>query len=82
MFTQDLESLGVVPRAVRLIFDALEATCEEFTVKVAFFEILNEKIYDLLNANNMKVPLKLKEEGHGKRTILKEEAHYLFYYVL
>lgn len=38
---------------------------DEFTVKVSFFEILNEKVYDLLKVLKMKVPLKLKEEGHG-----------------
>ena len=38
---------------------------EGITVKVAFFEILNERVYDLLNANNFKVPLKLKEVGNG-----------------
>ncbi len=61
--TQTAEALGIVPRAVEDIFQATESG--DLTVKVAFFEILNDKIYDLLNAHKFKVPLKLKESGSG-----------------
>eukprot|EP00899_Mesostigma_viride_P004778 jgi/Mesvir1/14300/Mv09724-RA.1 len=39
---------GVIPRAVRHIFDALEAQHAEYSVKVAFMELYNEELTDLL----------------------------------
>ena len=34
------------------------------TIRISFFEILNEKIYDLLKNARGKVPLGLRQEGH------------------
>ena len=59
----DDDACGIIPRVVRDVFRHVEesADCSEYTIKVSFFEILNEKIFDLLKT--MKVPLALKEAG-------------------
>ena len=75
---QDEDRKGVIPRAIEQIFCEIRTAemersqsesanlgdSEDLTVRMSFFEIHNEKIFDLLKAAKMKVPLKLKEEGH------------------
>ena len=39
---------GVIPRAVKQIFDTLESQNAEYSVKVTFLELYNEEITDLL----------------------------------
>ena len=39
---------GVIPRAVKQIFDTLEGQNAEYSVKVTFLELYNEEITDLL----------------------------------
>lgn len=60
------EQKGIIPRMVGGIFSKIETAPEEveFTVKVSFIEIYNEKIRDLLDPkkNNLKVH-ESKEEG-------------------
>ena len=46
----DGPSSGVVARAVRRIFAALDASGAEWHVKISFLEIYNEKLDDLLTA--------------------------------
>ena len=48
------EQIGIVPRVFKFIFDELErrkklSTFSEFTVKVAFLELYNEELHDLLD---------------------------------
>jgi hypothetical protein len=52
---------GLIPRCINTLFDSLKhADCEEVTVKLAFFEIYNEVVRDLLNpATNSR--LKIRE---------------------
>jgi len=52
---------GIIPRMVGGIFEQIETAAEdiEFSVKVSFIEIYNEKIRDLLNPE--KVNLKIHE---------------------
>lgn len=62
----DQENAGIVPRAVRSIFEQLEAGEAEFTVRVSFLELYNEELQDLLVPNNGKPPetkLKLCEDA-------------------
>ena len=64
MFSQgDDSACGIIPRVVRDVFRHVEQSADSSncTIKVSFFEILNEKIFDLLKT--MKVPLALKEAG-------------------
>ena len=39
---------GVIPRAVKQIFDILEVQNAEYSMKVTFLELYNEEITDLL----------------------------------
>ena len=60
------DSIGIIPRTVSGIFAGLASgsTSSSYSVKVSFFEIHNEMVYDLLNVQKKKIPLRLKEEGH------------------
>ncbi|KAM7255154.1 hypothetical protein ACFE04_020395 [Oxalis oulophora] len=64
---------GVIPRAVRQIFDTLEAQKADYSMKVTFLELYNEEIADLLanddysklNEDKQKKPISLMEDGKG-----------------
>ncbi|XP_051131910.1 kinesin-like protein KIN-5D [Andrographis paniculata] len=64
---------GVIPRAVKQIFDILEAQNAEYSMKVTFLELYNEEISDLLapeecpkfNDDKSKKPIALMEDGKG-----------------
>ncbi|KAK9280536.1 hypothetical protein L1049_014228 [Liquidambar formosana] len=64
---------GVIPRAVRQIFDILEAQNAEYSMKVTFLELYNEEITDLLAVeecskfidDKSKKPIALMEDGKG-----------------
>ncbi|XP_024968259.1 kinesin-like protein KIN-5D [Cynara cardunculus var. scolymus] len=64
---------GVIPRAVRQIFDILEAQSAEYNMKVTFLELYNEEITDLLALeesskfpeDKSKKPIALMEDGKG-----------------
>lgn len=64
---------GVIPRAVKEIFDILEAQHAEYNMKVTFLELYNEEISDLLapeetikfNDDKSKKPIALMEDGKG-----------------
>ncbi|KAI9085849.1 hypothetical protein K1719_032263 [Acacia pycnantha] len=77
---------GVIPRAVRQIFDMLEAQNADYTMKVTFLELYNEEITDLLAAEDnsrsveekQKKPPTLMEDGKGCVFVrgLEEESVY------
>ncbi|KAK1285363.1 hypothetical protein QJS10_CPB20g00746 [Acorus calamus] len=64
---------GVIPRAVRQIFEILEAQLAEYSMKVTFLELYNEEITDLLAPeecskfvdDKAKKPIALMEDGKG-----------------
>ncbi|KMZ64308.1 Kinesin-related protein-like [Zostera marina] len=63
---------GVIPRAVRQIFDTLEEQLAEYTMKVMFCELYNEEMTDLLapeeskfTDDKSKKPIALMEDGKG-----------------
>ncbi|XP_050227654.1 kinesin-like protein KIN-5C [Mercurialis annua] len=65
---------GVIPRAVKQIFDTLEGQNAEYSVKVTFLELYNEEITDLLAPDEIskvnmeekqKKQLPLMEDGKG-----------------
>jgi hypothetical protein len=64
----DKESHGIIPRAIEAVFDRLESEpfAVEYSVRISFFEIYQENIYDLIkNTNGLRVPLKIN--GHGNK---------------
>ncbi|XXG80985.1 hypothetical protein AAC387_Pa09g1723 [Persea americana] len=77
---------GVIPRAVRQIFDALEAQNADYSMKVTFLELYNEEITDLLapedytkfGEDKQKKPISLMEDGKGSVIVrgLEEEVVY------
>ncbi|KAK7337255.1 hypothetical protein VNO77_17820 [Canavalia gladiata] len=63
---------GVIPRAVKQIFDTLEGQNAEYSVKVTFLELYNEEITDLLAPEEIsKVSL---EERQKKQLPLMEDG--------
>ncbi|XP_028784778.1 kinesin-like protein KIN-5C [Neltuma alba] len=63
---------GVIPRAVKQIFDTLESQNAEYSVKVTFLELYNEEITDLLAPDEIsKVAL---EEKQKKQLPLMEDG--------
>ncbi|XP_010245506.1 PREDICTED: kinesin-like protein KIN-5C [Nelumbo nucifera] len=63
---------GVIPRAVKQIFDTLESQNAEYSVKVTFLELYNEEITDLLAPEEIsKVAL---EERQKKQLPLMEDG--------
>ncbi|KAL9322822.1 hypothetical protein ACSQ67_010875 [Phaseolus vulgaris] len=64
---------GVIPRAVKQIFDILEAQNAEYNMKVTFLELYNEEISDLLAPeettkfidDKSRKPIALMEDGKG-----------------
>ncbi|KAL5740666.1 hypothetical protein ACOSP7_029548 [Xanthoceras sorbifolium] len=77
---------GVIPRAVRQIFDTLEGQNADYSMKVSFLEIYNEEITDLLaqedssrsTEDKQKKPISLMEDGKGCVVVrgLEEETVY------
>nr|XP_009782178.1 PREDICTED: probable 125 kDa kinesin-related protein [Nicotiana sylvestris] len=77
---------GIIPRAVRQIFDTLEGQNADYSMKVTFWELYNEEITDLLaseepsksSEERQKKPVSLMEDGKGCVVVrgLEEEAVY------
>lgn len=68
------QGAGVIPRAIKQIFDTLESQNAEYSVKVTFLELYNEEITDLLAPEDLskvaledkqKKQLPLMEDGKG-----------------
>ena len=58
---------GVIPRLVDAIFTGIAQSSDqiEFTVKLSYVEIYNERIQDLLTASSSPSPLKIREGPRG-----------------
>ncbi|KAM0953240.1 putative plus-end-directed kinesin ATPase [Dioscorea sansibarensis] len=63
---------GVIPRAVKHIFDMLEMQVTDYSMKVTFLELYNEDLTDLLAPEESKIsdekskrPIALMEDGKG-----------------
>lgn len=55
---------GIIPRAIHQIFRSLEASDNEYTVRVSFLELYNEELGDLLGSGNEQ--LKIFEDPFRK----------------
>ena len=63
--SQEME--GVIPRAVRDIFEAMKEKDMEFKVTVSFIELYNEQLFDLLSSKARKedAMVDIREDGKG-----------------
>ncbi|XP_071690574.1 kinesin-like protein KIN-5D [Rutidosis leptorrhynchoides] len=60
------EDVGVIPRAVKELFDTLESQNAEYSIKVTYIELYNEEITDLLVPDEKtKKPISIMEDGKG-----------------
>ncbi|OQR97637.1 kinesin-like protein [Achlya hypogyna] len=57
------ENAGIIPRSVNYIFDKLQATKSEYSVRVSFLQLYNEELKDLLGENKKDKPLRLMEDA-------------------
>lgn len=56
-----------MPRALQRVFEE-QAAKRDSRITISFFEIYNEKIFDLLNSAAMK-PLEIRESKNGELSI-------------
>jgi len=71
----DENSQGLIPLTVNAVFEKVndEIMKQKFTIKIAFMELYNEQINDLLNAENTNLELKENFSGvYIKGITLKE----------
>ena len=70
----DEESAGLVQRSLKAIFEKMNASSsqqqqqQQHSAKASFFEIYNEKVYDLLssNENMLQEPLAVREDSSAR----------------
>jgi len=75
----DIELEGLIPRMVRTIFDRIESGGTqfaniEFTVRVSYVEIYNEKLRDLLNPDGEVLKIRDKQK-QGDAGVYIENVH-------
>lgn len=75
----DDESIGIVPRVFQFIFEELDrkrkqSSLSEFTIKVAFLELYNEELHDLLDIG----PIDRQTGKPLKDLIIKEKNGTIF----
>ena len=56
-FNQESDKIGIVPRAVKTIFEEIKSAPSniEYTVYCTYLQVYQEKIYDLLNPAQLKM---------------------------
>ncbi|EGD77373.1 hypothetical protein PTSG_12732 [Salpingoeca rosetta] len=62
--------LGIIPRALYQLFEKLEQTTNEFSVRVSFLEIYNEELFDLLSPLDQYQKLRLFEDSRSKGSVV------------
>ena len=62
---------GVIPRAVKQIFDTLDGQNSEYSIKVSFLELYNEELTDLLAPEDIR-DISVDEKPKKSLTLLEE----------
>jgi hypothetical protein len=58
-----MESQGVIPRALRHIFEMISTSKQmKYVIRAAFFEIYNEQVQDLLNPSSAALPVRWRRD--------------------
>lgn len=69
MVLYDKEEEGMIPRAIKQVFDEIDylykTTMLEFTVYCSFIQIYNEKIYDLFQDSEASNNLNVREDKYA-----------------
>ncbi|CAH1763217.1 7963_t:CDS:2 [Entrophospora sp. SA101] len=63
---------GVIPRSLCSLFQTLESESADYSVKVSYIELYNEKLKDLLS-NNGQQNLKVVDDGNNKGVLYGHE---------
>ncbi|CAH1770425.1 2789_t:CDS:2, partial [Entrophospora sp. SA101] len=63
---------GVIPRSLCSLFQTLESESADYSVKVSYIELYNEKLKDLLS-NNSQQSLKVIDDGNNKGVLYGHE---------
>lgn len=61
---------GIIPRSFQQLFETLEEQKEDYTVRVSFFELYNEDLYDLLSGEEDTQKLKIYEDVNRKGSVI------------
>ena len=64
---------GIIPRAIQQIF---QFCTPDDSIGISFYEIHNEKAFDLLSPSEFKVPLILREENGGEFYLPQIKQHW------
>lgn len=62
--------LGVIPRSVYRLFELLEARGTAAVVRLSYFEIYNERVYDLLSSDSKPTEVMLRDGSMGDTRIV------------
>ncbi|EGR31848.1 kinesin-like protein, putative, partial [Ichthyophthirius multifiliis] len=57
---------GILPRALCLILQEYQKKAKKYKLFISFYEVYNEKIYDLFNGSNQKDGLEIREFKNGE----------------
>ena len=66
---------GIIPKSAKLLFSLIEEQKDDYTLKVSFIEIYNERVNDLLNKQNENLKVRwTKESGYFTENTLIVEC--------
>jgi len=68
------EENGIIQRSLKDVFRLCDP--ETDSIGIAFYEIYNEKVFDLLSQSSLKVPLLLREENGGEFYLPQLKHHW------
>lgn len=61
---------GIIPRALNSLFNILETSCSDYSVRVSMLELYNEELNDLLGVDGLNTKLRLFEDAKGRGSVV------------